>query len=98
KLERLGTRLYAYHSFDGISWTCVSVVEIPVASTAYFGLCVTSHNTSALNTATLDNVAITSSAPAGSPVITSPTSVGATVGAAFSYAITASNAPTSYAA
>ena len=46
----------------------------------------------------IDDVTVTSEAPSSPPVITSPSTAGGIVGQAFSYQITASNAPTSYGA
>jgi hypothetical protein len=46
----------------------------------------------------LDDVAVYAEAPSSPPVITSPPTAGGTAGQAFSYQITASNAPTSYGA
>ena len=46
----------------------------------------------------LDDVAVYAEAPSSPPVITSPSTSGGIVGQAFSYQITASNAPTSYGA
>jgi len=98
KIERLGSRFGVYHSSDGVSWTCLSMIESPLSGAAYAGLCVSSHNSSALNTATFDNVAITNPAPAGSPVISSATAVNAIAGTPLSYAATATNTPASFAA
>ncbi|WP_177189452.1 cellulose binding domain-containing protein [Chitinophaga sp. YR573] len=98
KLEKLGSRITAFHSFDGISWTCICSVEIAMANSLYVGLCVTSHNTSVLNTSVFTEVAITNPSPAGSPVITSATADTTTIGSAFHYAITASATPTSFSA
>jgi autotransporter-associated beta strand protein len=98
KMEKIGSRITAYHSFDSISWTCLSAVEIPMAEPLYVGLCVSSHNTSALNTAVFDGVAITNPSPAGSPVISSATADTAVLGSAFSYTVTASPAATSFSA
>ncbi|SDG18911.1 cellulose binding domain-containing protein [Chitinophaga filiformis] len=98
KLEKIGSRITAYHSFDSISWTCLSAVEIPMTEPAYVGLCVSSHNTSVLNTTVFDGVAITNISPAGSPVISSATADTAVLGTAFSYAVTASPAATSFSA
>lgn len=98
KLEKTGSRITAYHSSDSISWTCLSAVEIPMTEPVYVGLCVSSHNTSALNTVVFDGVAITNPSPAGSPVISSATVDTAVLGSAFSYAITASPAATSFSA
>lgn len=98
KLEKTGSRISAYHSFDSISWTCLSAVEIPMTEPLYVGLCVSSRNTSALNTAVFDGVAITNPSPAGAPVISSATADTAVLGAAFSYTVTASPAATSFSA
>jgi hypothetical protein len=46
----------------------------------------------------IDDVAVYAEAPSSPPVITSPSTAGGIVGQAFSYQITASNAPTSYGA
>lgn len=46
----------------------------------------------------LDDVAVYAEAPSSPPVITSPSTAGGIAGQAFSYQITASNAPTSYGA
>ncbi|SFD49219.1 Por secretion system C-terminal sorting domain-containing protein [Chitinophaga sp. CF118] len=98
KLEKSGSRITAFHSFDGISWTCISSVEIAMANSLYVGLCVTSHNTSVLNTSVFTGVAITNPSPAGSPVITSATADTSTIGSAFHYTVTASATPTSFSA
>ncbi|MBJ7259259.1 MAG: S8 family serine peptidase, partial [Chthoniobacterales bacterium] len=50
------------------------------------------------NRAYIDDVTVTSEAPSSPPVITSPSSAGGIAGQAFSYQITASNAPTSFGA
>lgn len=96
KMEKTGSRITAYHSFDSISWTCLSAVEIPMAEPLFVGLCVSSHNTSSLNTAVFDGVSITNTSPAGAPVISSATADTAVLGTAFSYAIGASPAATSF--
>jgi autotransporter-associated beta strand protein len=98
KLERLGTRLYAYHSPDGVNWTCMSTVEIALPDTALLGLCVSSRDTSGLGSATFAQVRITNPAPAGSPEITSATAATAAVGTPFSYTVTASGSPSSFGA
>lgn len=96
KLERIGSLISAYHSADGINWTCLGIVEMPFTGAPYVGICVSSHNTSALCTATFTDLAITNPAPAGAPVITSTTADSATIGTALNYTITASGSPTSY--
>jgi autotransporter-associated beta strand protein len=96
KLERLGTRIYAYHAEDGINWTCISTVETPISATAYVGLCVTSHNASALNSSTFTDVGITNTIPAGAPVITSANADTATVNSPYSFTILTSPSSTSF--
>ena len=56
KLERIGNTFNAYSSPDGSTWTLVGSDTIPMAATVYVGLAVTSHTTTALATATFDNV------------------------------------------
>ena len=96
KMEKIGSRITAYHSFDSISWTCLSAVEIPMTEPVYVGLCVSSHNTSALNTTVFDGVAITNPSPAGSPVISSATADTALLATAYSYTIAASPQASSF--
>ncbi|WEA00040.1 cellulose binding domain-containing protein [Mucilaginibacter sp. SJ] len=100
KIERVGTRIFTYHSQDGISWTNLgcwySATGFP--TDLYAGFYTLSSNNSALNTATFSNVAYSQSAPAGSPEISSATTATATNGAPFSYNIIASANPSSYSA
>jgi autotransporter-associated beta strand protein len=98
KLERINDRVFAYHSQDGVNWTCIGIVVSSLSASPYVGLYTTSQNPSSLVTAVFTNVSMTNSAPAGSPAITSATAATATVGSAFSYAITASASPASYSA
>jgi regulation of enolase protein 1 (concanavalin A-like superfamily) len=55
KVERVGSTINAYTSADGSAWTLVGSDTIPMASTVYVGLAVSSHTTSTA-TATFDNV------------------------------------------
>jgi len=100
KIERVGTRIFVYHTQDGVNWTndgCwYSATGFP--TTLYAGFYTLSNNTSALNTATFSNVAYSQSAPTGSPDISSATTGNATIGASFSYSIIASGSPSSYSA
>ncbi|HSM79970.1 MAG TPA: hypothetical protein VLT57_20175, partial [Bryobacteraceae bacterium] len=60
RLVRSGTTFTAYSSPDGQAWTQInSPVSINMASPAYVGLAVTSHDVTKLNTAVFDNVVIT---------------------------------------
>ncbi|SDH88415.1 cellulose binding domain-containing protein [Mucilaginibacter gossypii] len=100
KIERVGTRIFTYHSQDGISWTGLgcwySATGFP--TDLYAGFYALSSNNSALNIATFSNVAYSQSAPAGSPEISSATTATATSGGPFSYNIVASANPSSYSA
>ena len=100
KIERVGTRIFAYHSQDGINWTNLSCWYSATGfpTDLYAGFYTLSNNTSALNTATFSNVAYSQSAPAGSPDISSATTATATIGAPFSYNIIAGGNPSSYSA
>jgi hypothetical protein len=60
KLTRSGNVFTMYGSVDGVNWTAVGTSQtVNMAPNVYFGLAVTSRSTSTLETATLDNVAIT---------------------------------------
>ncbi|MEZ2336397.1 cellulose binding domain-containing protein [Mucilaginibacter sp. RCC_168] len=100
KIERVGTRIFVYHTQDGVNWTndgCwYSATGFP--TNLYAGFYTLSNNTSALNTATFSNVAYSQTAPAGSPDITSATTATATIGTPFSYSIIASANASSYSA
>ncbi|HZM02246.1 MAG TPA: glycoside hydrolase family 9 protein [Candidatus Saccharimonadales bacterium] len=58
KLSRNGNVLTAYCSPDGVNWTKTGSVTIAMGKTVYFGLAVTSHNNSVLNTSTFTNVKV----------------------------------------
>jgi autotransporter-associated beta strand protein len=100
KIERVGTRIFTYHSQDGTNWTNLmcwySATGFP--SDLYAGFYTISNNSSALNTATFSNVAYSQTAPSGSPEISSATTAAATIGVPFSYTINASASPSIYSA
>ncbi|RVT71973.1 hypothetical protein EOD40_16260 [Flavobacterium sufflavum] len=100
KIERVGTRIFTYHSQDGINWTNLSCWYSATGfpTNLYAGFYTISNNTSAQNTATFSNVAYSQTAPTGSPEISSATTTTATLGASFSYSIIASASPSSYSA
>jgi autotransporter-associated beta strand protein len=100
KIEKVGNRIFTYHSHDGSNWTGIgaSYSATGYSSDLYYGFYTISNNTSALNTAVFSNVGFSQAAPAGSPEINSALSITATVGAAFNYTITASGTPTAYSA
>ena len=51
RLVRVGDHFDGYRSADGVAWTLMSSVDIPMAPAVYVGLAMTSHNASRLATA-----------------------------------------------
>jgi regulation of enolase protein 1 (concanavalin A-like superfamily) len=51
RLTRAGSTITAAHSPDGVTWTTYATFTIPMNTTVFFGLAVTSHNNGLLNTA-----------------------------------------------
>ena len=75
KMVRIGSTFTAYRSSDGVTWTPQGTNTFTMASTAYVGLAVTSHNNSSLAAATFDNVTvngITYTNPPPAVVVTGP--------------------------
>jgi hypothetical protein len=58
RLQRNGNLFSAYESADGVSWTLVGTDTIPMGTTVYAGLAVTSHTTGATATCTFDGVSV----------------------------------------
>jgi hypothetical protein len=58
RMTRRGNTFTGYASDDGITWTTVGAIAIPMAAQASAGLAVTSHDASRLTTAVFDNTAI----------------------------------------
>ena len=56
RATRAGTRVTAYYSTNGTSWTAIGSDTIALGTSAYIGLAVTSHNPSTLATARVSNV------------------------------------------
>lgn len=96
KLERVGNRIFSYHSADGTHWSNHNQIYEATSINAYVGMFSLSNNTSALNTATFSNVSITNTTPVGAPEITSAISATATVGTPFNYSIKTSGSATKY--
>jgi regulation of enolase protein 1 (concanavalin A-like superfamily) len=59
RVVRSGSTFTGYYSADGVTWTQQGTVTISMANTVYIGLVVSSRVGSLLNTATFDNVFIT---------------------------------------
>ena len=58
RLVRLGDLFTAYESTNGVDWEIVGTETIPMPSSVYIGLAVTSHEPSLTSTATFTNVRI----------------------------------------
>ena len=69
RLDRVGNTINAYQSPDGSTWSFVDKDTIPMGTTIFVGLGVSSHTTTATATATFDNIAVTPGTP------TSPTAL-----------------------
>jgi regulation of enolase protein 1 (concanavalin A-like superfamily) len=67
KLTRSGSTITGFVSANGTTWTTVGTTTLSIATAANIGLAVTSHNASALNTATFDNVTVTAGPPPPPP-------------------------------
>jgi len=61
KLTRTGNVITAYSSPDGTTWTEVGAADVSMTDPVTIGLFNCAHNGGALNTATFDNVSVTSS-------------------------------------
>jgi YD repeat-containing protein len=71
RLTRAGNTFTGFISTDGINWTQVNQVVVPMATSVLAGLAVTSHLAGTLSTAVFDNVSIVGGAaapPAGASV------------------------------
>ncbi|MEO8520456.1 MAG: Ig-like domain-containing protein [Acidobacteriota bacterium] len=58
RLVRVGTKVTAYASADGNTWTTINSATIALGTVAYVGLATTSHNASAATTAKASAVAV----------------------------------------
>jgi len=56
RLVRTGNRVTGFHSTDGVSWTQVGFVDLPLGSEVLVGLAVAAHNDAILANALFDNV------------------------------------------
>jgi regulation of enolase protein 1 (concanavalin A-like superfamily) len=96
KVVREGDVLSAFQSPDGNTWTLVDTDTIPMPSTVYVGLAVTSHTSTAIATAMFTNVTVSVPASSNNPPtvsITAPAS-GASYTAPASMTISATAADT----
>jgi regulation of enolase protein 1 (concanavalin A-like superfamily) len=58
RLVRAGNTITAFQSTDGVTWTQVGSDTVAMSGTVYAGLCVCSHNNSALNAAAFSNITV----------------------------------------
>ncbi|MGH7196399.1 MAG: PQQ-dependent sugar dehydrogenase [Candidatus Saccharimonadales bacterium] len=63
KIKRVGSIITGYTSSDGVTWTEVGTANITMTPDATIGLFVTSHNNTALSTATFDNIQLVTTPP-----------------------------------
>ncbi|MBV9960496.1 MAG: PQQ-dependent sugar dehydrogenase, partial [Acidobacteria bacterium] len=78
KLVRAGNNFSAYKSNNGVNWTLIGTDTINMSTQAYIGLAVSSHEPTALCSATFESLSVTSINQPPSVSITNPAS-----GAAF---------------
>ena len=96
KLERVGNRIFAYHSHDGVTWTNIALFIMPLAEDTFIGFYTSSKNASVLNTAEFSNVAVNSNFAAGTPEINSPTTAWGVAGTLFTMNLTVLGGPATF--
>jgi len=80
KMSRSGNNFSSFVSADGVNWVQLGTSQtINMAQSVYLGLAVTSGSTTALTTATFDNVSVNSAA-APAPVISSVSATTGSIG------------------
>jgi regulation of enolase protein 1 (concanavalin A-like superfamily) len=67
RLTRTGNDFAGYVSPDGVTWTLVGTRTIAMSSAVYVGLAATAHTTSALTSASFDNVTLPDGTPPPPP-------------------------------
>ena len=77
RLVRVGSRITASRSTDGVSWTTVGSVSVSMASTVSIGLLSCAHDSVKVNVATFTDVALTGTinAPAATNSLEAPSGV-----------------------
>jgi regulation of enolase protein 1 (concanavalin A-like superfamily) len=58
RLERVGHTFHGWTSEDGVNWTRIAMIDVPMRFAIHGGLVLTSHNNTALATATFDNLMV----------------------------------------
>jgi regulation of enolase protein 1 (concanavalin A-like superfamily) len=67
KLERHGDTITGFTSADGSAWASVGSIDVAIGTIPNFGVAVTSHDTSTINTAIIGTLFIQSTAPDAPP-------------------------------
>lgn len=93
RLQRAGNVFTGSVSADGTTWTTVSSATLSLPTSLQVGFAVCSRDAALVDTSTFDNVSLVTP-----PSITSATAASAPLNAAYSYAITATNNPSSFSA
>ncbi len=75
RLTRIGNNFTGYISPDGSTWTTLGSVTVPMNTSIYVGLAVSSHDTTALNTSTFQNVSVVPLPYIVTPAAGNPTTV-----------------------
>jgi regulation of enolase protein 1 (concanavalin A-like superfamily) len=68
RLVRTGDTVTAYHATDSAQWTKINSITLPLGTSIYVGLAVTSHSSGIVTTATVTNASIKSSTSSGGNV------------------------------
>ena len=63
RLQRVGTIFTSYRSADGQNWTLIGSDSIPMATSVYVGMAVTSHNTTTATTVVADSFSVKQPTP-----------------------------------
>jgi hypothetical protein len=93
RLTRAGNTLRGYYSATGSSWTLMGTFTVPLPTSVYVGLAVTSRNPSVTTTATFSNVTVTGGAPPPNqaPILTQPVNQTSAEGTTVSLQLAASD-------
>lgn len=58
RLERVGHTFHGWASQDGVTWTRIAMIDVPMRLAIHGGLVLTSHDNTRLATATFDNITV----------------------------------------
>src|SRR5262249_16201141 len=72
QLSRSGSTIIGSVSADGSNWTTIGTTTVSMATSIDAGLAVTSHDTTATNTSTFDNVTVSGPPPPAPPTGSTP--------------------------